>query len=293
MENQNQNNKNIHESSLFKRFLKKAEDYVKQPLRIKELLNDAYQKASEKKDFGTIAGEVFESLSTLSRMIRASVSGEYKGIPTSTVVMGVAVIIYFLSPIDLVPDWLPIIGLLDDVSLLAWFMTSIKSEMDKFHAWEATQPVKNTAADPTADLATSMSVDTSAHTPKYENEAAGQYGSTRPTAPSTSGVGSSAQQQNPTYGEGNMQLGNDSSGSQGSTGGIIPDQNSTAPVTSFTTVEGTPIQEIDPTATADAAPTDHGVPTGYGEPNVRASTTDSTRVPSSNSYDTDHGGNVR
>ncbi|WP_205500172.1 YkvA family protein [Rufibacter psychrotolerans] len=292
MENQTNNTRNVHESSVFKRFMKSAEEYLKQPLRIKQLLNDAYKKASEKKDFGTIAGEVFESLASLSRMIKAAVSGEYKGIPTNTVVMGVAVLIYFLSPIDLVPDWLPVIGLLDDVSLLAWFMTTIKSEIDKFHAWEAAQPVKSTTADPGAELATAMSVDTSAHTPKYSNEPAGQYGTDRVTAPSNSGLGSSAQQQNPTYGEGNMQLGNDSTGSQGSTGGIIPNQH-TPQVTNLHPVEGTPVQEIDPTATHDAQPTDHGVPTGYGEPNVRASTTDSTRVPSSNSYDTDHGGNVR
>ncbi|MBC3540160.1 YkvA family protein [Rufibacter sediminis] len=292
MENEtNNNHKNAHESSAFKRFLNKAEEYVRQPLRIKQLLNDAYQKASEKKDFGTIAGEAVESLSTLIRMIKASVSGEYHGIPKNTVIMGVAVLIYFLSPIDMVPDWIPVIGLLDDVSLLAWFMTSIKTEMDKFHAWEATQPGRATTGTEMV-AASAMSVDTSAHTPKYENEAAGSYGNSRTTAPSNSGIGSSGTQQNPSYGEGNMQVGNNSSGSQGSTGGIIPDQND-IPVTSYHSVEGTPIQEIDPTATHDAAPTDHGVPSGYGEPNVRASTTDSTRVPSSNSYDTDHGGNVR
>ncbi|WP_207434191.1 YkvA family protein [Sabulibacter ruber] len=292
MENQTNNTKNVHESSVFKRFLKSAEEYLKQPLRIKQLLNDAFRKATEKKDLGTIAGEVFENFSILLRMIKAAISGDYKGIPNNTIVMGVAVLIYFLSPIDLIPDWLPIIGLLDDASLLAWFMTTIKSEIDKFHAWEAAQPVRTTAADPSADLATAMSVDTSAHTPKYENEPAGQYGTGRETAPSNSGIGSSAQPQNPTYGSGNMQMGNDSTGSQGSTGGIIPNQNS-APVTSLRSVEGTPEQEIDPTSSLDARPTDHGVPTGYGEPNVRASTTDSTRVPSSNSYDTDHGGNVR
>ncbi len=299
MENQQDKTNNVHESSFFKRFLGKAEEYVKQPLRVKELLNDAYQKASEKKDFGTIAGEVMESLSTLSRMIKAAVSKEYHGIPTSTVVMGVAVVIYFLSPIDLIPDWIPVIGLLDDVSLLAWFMTSIKTEMDKFHAWEASKPA-STSTEVASMTATSgdpvrneMTVDTSAHTTKYDNEEAGQYGSRQMSAPSSSGLGASGQQNYTSPESGNMQVGNSSSGSQGSTGGIIPDQHHDIPVTSYTTVEGTPVHELDPTATPDARPTDKGVPTGYGEPNVRASTTDSTRVPSSNSYDTDHGGNIR
>ncbi|WP_210463227.1 YkvA family protein [Rufibacter roseolus] len=290
MENQTDNPNDVHKSSAFKRFLHKAEEYLKQPLRIKTLLNDAYQKAAEKKDFGTIASEAVESVTTLSRLIKASVSGEYHGIPKNTIVMGVAVLIYFLSPIDMVPDWIPIIGLLDDVTLLAWFMTSIKTEMDKFLAWEV---ANGRTHESSAIVPATANTDPSAHTPKYENEAPGQYGSSRLSAPSNSGIGSSASQQNQSYGEGNMQMGNNSSGSQGSTGGVIPNQHHDIPVTSLHSVEGTPIQEIDPTATHDAAPTDHGVPSGYGEPEVRASTTDSTRVPSSNSYDTDHGGNIR
>ena len=293
MENQEQNKNNVAESSVFKRFLKKAEEYVKQPLRVKELLNDAYSKASERKDFGSIAGEVLESLGTLSRMIKAAVSKEYHGLPASTIVMGVAVVIYFLSPIDLVPDWIPIIGLLDDAALLAWFMTSIKDEMDKFLDWEKTAPSRHMATHNGSATGSSSAVDLSGQTPKYGNEAAGQYGTGRETAPSSSAIGASGPAGHTSPEGGNMHIGNSSSGAQGSTGGIIPQQQDTTPVSRFTTVEGTPVQEIDPTATADARPTDQGIPTGYGEPSVRASTTDSTRVPSSNDYDSTHGGNVR
>src|SRR3712207_5304918 len=136
MENKANNGEQISQSPIFKGMLGKAEEYLKKPLRIKQLLNDAYKKASQKKDVGTIAHEVWESLQTLSRMIKAAVSGEYTGIPTSTLVGGIAVVLYFLSPVDFVPDFIPVIGLLDDAALLAWFMTSIKSEMDKFEDWE-------------------------------------------------------------------------------------------------------------------------------------------------------------
>ncbi len=76
-------------------------------------------------------------------MIKASVSGDYHGVPTSTLVGGVAVFLYFLTPIDFVPDFIPVIGLLDDISLLAWFMTSIKGEMEKFPEWEANGSVSH------------------------------------------------------------------------------------------------------------------------------------------------------
>jgi hypothetical protein len=55
------------------------------------------------------------------------------------VVAAVAVTIYFLSPIDLIPDFIPVLGLLDDVALVAWFSTTIKEELDKFSEWEKTR----------------------------------------------------------------------------------------------------------------------------------------------------------
>ena len=130
----------VASSPLFKKFVGKAEEYVKKPTRMKQLLTDAYQKASEKNDVGSIAHEAWETLQTLFRLIRTSVSGEYDGVPTSTVVAAVAVTIYFLSPIDLIPDFIPVLGLLDDVALVAWFSTTIKEEMDKFLEWEKTRP---------------------------------------------------------------------------------------------------------------------------------------------------------
>ena len=125
-------------SPIYKKALGKAEDYLKKPLRVKQLLNDAYQKASQQKDIGQIAGEVWDSLQILFRMIGAAVSGKYHGIPTRVLLGGTAVILYFMSPIDAIPDFIPVIGLLDDAALLAWFMTTIKEEMDRFHDWERT-----------------------------------------------------------------------------------------------------------------------------------------------------------
>jgi len=136
MENNNNQGKKIAESGIFKNFMNRAEEYLKKPSRLKDLINDAYKKASEKKDIGTIAHDVWENIQTLSRMIKAAATGEYTGIPTGTVVAGIAILLYFISPIDFVPDFIPVIGLLDDVALLAWFMSSIKTEMDKFTEWE-------------------------------------------------------------------------------------------------------------------------------------------------------------
>ena len=127
-------------SALFKKFLQTAEGYIRQPTRLKKLLTNAYAKASEKNELGTLAHEAWETLQTMFRLIRASMAGEYTGVPGTTIAAAVAVLIYFLSPIDLIPDFIPVLGLLDDVALVAWFSTTLKGEIDKFQEWELTRP---------------------------------------------------------------------------------------------------------------------------------------------------------
>ncbi|MBL7834088.1 MAG: DUF1232 domain-containing protein [Cyclobacteriaceae bacterium] len=47
-----------------------------------------------------------------------------------------AAIIYFLNPIDLIPDFIPVLGLTDDFSVLLWVYNTVTHEIDKFLTWE-------------------------------------------------------------------------------------------------------------------------------------------------------------
>lgn len=187
MAKQNPQGDQIASSPLFKKFLGTAEEYLKRPTRVKQLLNDAYKKASEKNDIGSIAHEAWETIQTLFRLIRASVSGEYQGLPTTTVVAAIAVTLYFLSPIDLIPDFIPVLGLLDDMALVAWFSTTIKEEMDKFTAWEATRPsvVEISNSTSSSDNYTAATDVTSASAPRTSNTDSG-LGSPESSRPASS-----------------------------------------------------------------------------------------------------------
>jgi uncharacterized membrane protein YkvA (DUF1232 family) len=77
-----------------------------------------------------------EKMSVLSRLTSAYVSGRYREIPWKTVVTILAAIIYFLNPLDLIPDFIPIMGLTDDFGVLVWVYNSIQGEIDKFLTWE-------------------------------------------------------------------------------------------------------------------------------------------------------------
>ena len=257
METRDKNGKTVADSGIFKKFLSRAEEYLKKPSRVKDLISETYKKASEKKDVGTIAHEVWESLQILSRLIKAAVSGEYTGIPTATIVGAIAVLLYFLSPIDLVPDFLPVIGLLDDVALLAWFMSSIKVEMDKFAEWEKSAPQRANAtpAGPGAPATPqSATIDTAAITPKYE----------------------AYENQDPNNSPRETQSVHAPAGHAGKVG----------------EVKDFAAHDLEVTLSPDESAI-RAAASGSGEPNVRAATTDSTRIPSSNDDDMKAGGNIR
>ncbi|KPZ19636.1 hypothetical protein ALO56_101159 [Pseudomonas viridiflava] len=47
---------------------------------------------------------------------------------------------YFLSPLDAIPDWIPGLGMFDDIAVLAWVMKHLTDELDAFRAWRDQQP---------------------------------------------------------------------------------------------------------------------------------------------------------
>ena len=73
------------------------------------------------------------------RMIKsATKKGGYKPHFKNVIVPGL-VLVYLISPIDFLPDFIPVIGVLDDIALLAFAIPLLITEAEKFVAWEASQ----------------------------------------------------------------------------------------------------------------------------------------------------------
>lgn len=128
----------ILKSIFFKTATRRAGKYAGGGLAILELLKDALTKArdiagKENKGIGQVLSE---KIATLSRMVKAYFTGEYKIIPWGSIVKIIAVLIYFISPIDVIPDFLPVIGLTDDLALTMWLFSSLKVDFENFEAWE-------------------------------------------------------------------------------------------------------------------------------------------------------------
>ncbi len=65
--------------------------------------------------------------------------GSYRAINPQALVAIVAGLIYFVSPLDALPDFIPGLGLVDDLAVLAWVMKTWGGELDAFRTWRDAQ----------------------------------------------------------------------------------------------------------------------------------------------------------
>ena len=79
---------------------------------------------------------VWGDLQSLLRLVRAWARGEYRKVPWRTVAVAVGALLYVLDPLDAIPDWLPGIGFVDDATMVALLVGSIRGDLGRFLSWE-------------------------------------------------------------------------------------------------------------------------------------------------------------
>jgi len=114
----------------------KAEAYLRDPEKTKKLLTAVVKKAKERQNNKGPLVEVWERLKALSRLVNAFVRKEYKEVPWQSLVLSSMALLYFVTPSDLFPDFIPMAGYVDDATIIAFVVNTIKADLDKFLAWE-------------------------------------------------------------------------------------------------------------------------------------------------------------
>jgi len=107
---------------------------IQSPERLLQLVTSAQSK-SERHRSGKLSA-VFDSVSASFRLMKAYAKGEYRSISIESFALLVASIIYFVMPIDVMPDFIIALGLADDAALLAWTFRAISDDLANFIEWE-------------------------------------------------------------------------------------------------------------------------------------------------------------
>lgn len=125
-------------SIFFRKATQKAGRYASNTKSLLELIQQAISKSNNvaDKDNKGIFDVLRERIMVLGRMIKAYASGEYRVLPLKSLIKIIAAIIYFVSPVDFIPDFLPVIGLTDDVALIIWLFRSLRDDINDFLSWE-------------------------------------------------------------------------------------------------------------------------------------------------------------
>ena len=119
----------------FSRYRKRAAQLVKEPKRVLKLLAQVPEKLRQHPTVTYLSSHI----SVASRLLLAWVRGEYTAVPHVTIVALLAALIYFVFILDLIPDFLFWIGLLDDASVLTYVFTRFNKDLESFEAWESAQ----------------------------------------------------------------------------------------------------------------------------------------------------------
>lgn len=80
-------------------------------------------------------GEELSRLPVFASMVRSWLCKEYTAAPMGTIIAIVSAVVYFVSPIDLIPDTLPGVGHVDDVAVIAACYKMVRDDVIEYDEW--------------------------------------------------------------------------------------------------------------------------------------------------------------
>ncbi len=118
----------------YRDYQRRADGLVRSKERLKNLATQAVRKLS-----GTASmriDRVRDELILCIALVRSWIHGEYDGVSRQTIVAVTAALLYFVVPLDVIPDFLIGVGFIDDASVVGYVMTMLAAEMDTFRRWQ-------------------------------------------------------------------------------------------------------------------------------------------------------------
>ena len=106
---------------------KKLED----PDQVEKIL----QQVEKKLEKIPTVGDWFADLPATISLIRSYIRKEYSDVPIASIIAALAAALYVVSPVDLVPDFIPGVGMLDDAAVLVLCWKMIHDDVDKYQEW--------------------------------------------------------------------------------------------------------------------------------------------------------------
>ena len=112
------------------KYFKKAKELISNPERLKETVNTALEKFKKEN-----IDKEREKFKDLFEMAKDYAKGDYRDISKLNFVYLIAAILYFLNPLDIIPDMILAVGFLDDFTVISFVYSKISKEVEKYREW--------------------------------------------------------------------------------------------------------------------------------------------------------------
>ncbi len=112
-----------------------------------EYIINEEDKLKEKLKDNTHLERFTKDLMLLVGLIKDYYQGNYKDIPYKAISAAVIGLLYVLNPIDVIPDFIPIIGYIDDALVIAFCLKLVEKDLEKYQAWKKKQSPKGGTSD--------------------------------------------------------------------------------------------------------------------------------------------------
>jgi uncharacterized membrane protein YkvA (DUF1232 family) len=117
---------------MFDQAVNEAQTYIGQKEKLYVLLDEANGTAEHHYE---VLVEAWESLQIFLRLVRSWLDGRYH-IPAVSLLMVIGALIYLVNPLDLIPDSIPILGLVDDAAVITFVARANIEAISRFRNWE-------------------------------------------------------------------------------------------------------------------------------------------------------------
>ena len=102
-------------------------------------MDDFLTQLENKFNSVTGIGKKLADIPLIVSLIRSYMKKEYTEIPLGTIIGLVASLIYFLSPVDIIPDVIPGLGYVDDITVIAIALRFAYTDIEDYKKWLASK----------------------------------------------------------------------------------------------------------------------------------------------------------
>lgn len=96
------------------------------------------------KSRGWVLKRVIRALKWFMPMTRDVVRGDFRPVPWRAFGLMALALGYLIMPFDLIPDFLVLVGVLDDVMIVGWLLNRVDGQLETYRLWKQNKDNQDT-----------------------------------------------------------------------------------------------------------------------------------------------------